>query len=143
MVDSFLRVVFPQADNLKYNDPGIWRCLDSKNCDFWQPARSISWVNLSSNHFAMFFESKRCQPDGKFVFVSTPGLTSSIKRFQNPQSIQSMMIGENQKCTHRPVSTTQKCPAHYERTIDANTTYEVEWGDSGLSSNWYDDLSDE
>ncbi|KAE8915544.1 hypothetical protein PF005_g4568 [Phytophthora fragariae] len=152
---SFLRVTFPKTDNLKYNNPGTWRCLDFKNCGFWQPAHSVSWVNLSTDHFAMFFESKRCQADGKYVFISAPGLTSSIKRFQTPQSIQSMMIGENRNYTRHPVSITQKCPAHYERArleatgaslneTSLNATYDVEWGseDGGLSSNWFDDLSD-
>ncbi|KAJ8578581.1 hypothetical protein ON010_g621 [Phytophthora cinnamomi] len=89
----------------------------------------------------MFFESKRCQADGKYVFVSPQGLTSSIKTFKNPQSIQSMMVGENHNYTHHPLSTTQKCPAHYEHasydTGDNGSTF-----DSSLSSNWYDALSD-
>ncbi|KAG6613369.1 uncharacterized protein IUM83_17089 [Phytophthora cinnamomi] len=34
MTNSFLRVTFPKTDNLKYNNPGMWRCLDFKNCDF-------------------------------------------------------------------------------------------------------------
>ncbi|OWY97316.1 hypothetical protein PHMEG_00032189 [Phytophthora megakarya] len=58
MTNSFLRVTFPKMDKLNYNNSGSWRCLEFKNCTFWQSARSVSSVNLPANKFAMFFEFK-------------------------------------------------------------------------------------
>ncbi|GMF24160.1 unnamed protein product [Phytophthora fragariaefolia] len=107
----------------------------------------------------MFFESKRCQADGKYVFISTQGITSSINRFQSSQSIQSMMIGENRDYARHPVSITQECPAHYEHSSVGNTelsltgtefdaaddvgweSNEVPTLNGGMSSNWFDDIS--
>lgn len=152
MANSYLRVVFPMTDNLKYNNADSWRCLEFKNCAFWQPAHSVSWVNLPANKFAMFFESRRCRADNKFVFISTEGIRSGINKFQSPQSIQSMMIGESRNYTRHPLSTRFKCPTNSRvneatgvlKEVNVNSTSSSDWCSddgsvvySGLSPNWH------
>ncbi|KAG1697109.1 hypothetical protein DVH05_017495 [Phytophthora capsici] len=161
MTNSFLRVTFPKMDNLKYNNTGSWRCLEFQNCDFWQPARSVSWVNLPTNKFAMFFETRNCRAGDKYVFISKQGLRSGINKFKSFQPIRSMMIGENHNYTRRPLSTQFKCPVRYESSsieaaeaiyyLNPSTTPiknctdddSIVYMESNLSSNWHGDLPDE
>ncbi|KAL3666954.1 hypothetical protein V7S43_007901 [Phytophthora oleae] len=159
MTNSFLRVTFPKMDNLKCNNTGSWRCLEFQNCDFWQSARFVSWVNLPTNKFAMFFETRNCRAEDKYVFISKQGLQSGVNKFESFQPIRSMMIRQNHNYTRRPLSTQFKCPTRYESSsveaakvehyTDASTTPSFEncsddgsviYTGSNLSSNWYDDF---
>ncbi|GMF18268.1 unnamed protein product [Phytophthora lilii] len=107
----------------------------------------------SSQQVRSIFESKRCQADGKYVFTSTQGLTSGIKRFPSPHTIKSMIISKNHNYTHHPLAIHFNCHYHELTNIaDANDTgsitifnasYELtqpgdeeSFGDGGLSSNW-------
>ncbi|KAL4105922.1 hypothetical protein PRIC1_003977 [Phytophthora ramorum] len=156
MTIAYLRVTFPKTDTLKYNNPKSWHCLDFKTCSYWQPAKSISWVDLPYDKFAVFFETRDCRAEGKYVFTSADGLTSGINKFLNPQSIRSMMIGEDHNHTRHPVATHFLCPVVYETIAKSssdeavNKTYEFDWSsddgsvaDGGLSSNWYGALPNE
>ncbi|KAG7375104.1 hypothetical protein PHYPSEUDO_004068 [Phytophthora pseudosyringae] len=64
--------------------------------------RELHVLEKGGNIFGTFHETNTCHVGDKLSFASNPGESSGTHKFQAPEPIRSMMIGEHMEYSHRP-----------------------------------------
>ncbi|GMF18262.1 unnamed protein product [Phytophthora lilii] len=151
-VETKWTVQFSKHYSTWYESSESYECLSISSCHHWEPALSVSWSKLPKKKFAIFYEMDTCRTGGKFFYMSRVADINGTHKFESPQAIRSVMIGEYDYYTRRPSVIYSRCISIQEQTrvenapdaseAEGESLYDITWSsdNSSLSSNWSDAL---